>query len=682
MAGALVCLDQEKCFDRVDHGFLFKAMAAYGFGPAFIGFVRAFYNGVTSRVLVNGSFSEQIRLGRGLKQGDPPSSLLYIITAEVLANAVRKDSQIKGLRIRGREKKIGGYADDTQGYLTTDDSIRRFMALVELFGQASGSRLNRDKTEGLWLGPWQDRIGNHHGLNWKDRVKLLGVWIGRGDVAGANFSDVYGTVRSCLHKWRGRPLSVLAKARVANVFFFSSLWYRTEIWDPVGGDGGYGGLEREVGGWLFSRGRQEVGRDRLRDSYANGGAQLVDIEDKVRTQRVLWLKRLLAMPGGSFPRALADELIGPQMGGYFGLGSLKGLEGGLKVRAVGFYGKAMKAWSKLGLTYRPGNAPVEGYNLLYNKLITKPGGQTLTARDLPKNSPVVTVADLREAARPAANGVRRARGERRGIFRCLTLVPRDVAGADPPDFVLVGASNGDLKLSTASFSEVYAQFRSLKPIERHYETKWETALGTPLGGQWTDIWNSLHNSGASLKARSAVWRQIGLNFWTCYMDHAYIARGDGVCEMCGVFARQRWHVVIECQVVRDLWDRLSATLVRLDSRGVTAQEMALGLAGQGDRIRLRNRLGYTLRSAVLGMRWIGWRDVGRATDAIWAAFLVQLKRELVGDYWVGRLGGGGGANFARVSLVGGVLGVLGGDGGVEWGPLLDRVRVGYWELYR
>ena len=123
-------------------------------------------------------------------------------------------------------------------------------------------------------------------------------------------------------------------------------------------------------------------------------------------------------------------------------------------------------------------------------------------------------------------------------------------------------------------------------------------------------------------------------------------------------------------------------MVRLDNRGVTVREMALGLIGQGDRIRLRNRLGYTLRSAVLGMRWIGWRDVGRAVDAIWAAFLVQLKRELVGDYWVGRLGGGGGANFARVSLVGGVLGVLGGDGGVGWGALLDRVRVGYWELYR
>ena len=89
-----------------------------------------------------------------------------------------------------------------------------------------------------------------------------------------------------------------------------------------GGVAGYGELEKEVGSWLFW-GRQEVGRDRLRDPYSKGGAQLVDIGDKVRSQRVLWLKRLLSMPEGAFPRVLADELIGPQRGGYFGVSSPK-----------------------------------------------------------------------------------------------------------------------------------------------------------------------------------------------------------------------------------------------------------------------------------------------------------------------------------------------------------------------
>ena len=97
-------------------------------------------------------------------------------------------------------------------------------------------------------------------------------------------------------------MSVLAKARVAYVFSFSSLWFRTEVWNLVKGDRSYDVVDREVGGWLFSRGRQEAGKDRLWDLYANGGDQLVDKEDKVRTQRVLWLKRLLSMPEGSFPR--------------------------------------------------------------------------------------------------------------------------------------------------------------------------------------------------------------------------------------------------------------------------------------------------------------------------------------------------------------------------------------------
>ena len=316
--------------------------------------------------------------------------------------------------------------------------------------------------------------------------------------------------------------------------------------------------------------------------------------------------------------------------------------------------------------------------LRYNPLITMPGGQVLTGAKL-SGWNVTTVADLRQVG---ANGLRRVPANRRQMFRrMLALIPGEVEGVDEPDFVLVGPGNQDLKLSMASFSEVYAQFRRLAKVVRHYEAKWENALNTALGGQWQMIWETLHGSGASLAARSAVWRQIGLNFWTCYMDHAYIRRGDGCCEMCGVFARQRWHTVIECQVVRNLWDRLSATLVRLDNRGVTDREMALGLIGQGEQVRLRNRLGYTLRSAVLGMRWVGWREVGRATDAIWAAFLVQLKREVVGEYWGARLGGAV-VGFARTTLVGGVLGRMEEGGAVEWGPLLVGVRVGYWELYR
>ena len=286
VCGAIVSLDQEKCFDRVDHGFMFKVLAKYGFGPAFIGLVKSFYAGATSKVLVNGIFSEEIQLGRGVRQGDPPSSLLYVLTAEVLASVIRNDQRIVGITVNGVEKKIGGYADDTQGFLSTDASVQRFLTLVRGFGAASGSKLNTDKSEGLWLGPWRARTGLIHGLNWKDKIRILGVWLGRGDLVGANLQTPYEIVRARLRAWGGRPLSTLSKVRVANIFFFSSLWYRTEVIDPVeasrGNIPGYGEVEKEVGNWLFRGRRHEVSRDRLRDSYANGGAQLVDVADKVR----------------------------------------------------------------------------------------------------------------------------------------------------------------------------------------------------------------------------------------------------------------------------------------------------------------------------------------------------------------------------------------------------------------
>ncbi|MEL6805091.1 MAG: reverse transcriptase family protein, partial [Bacteroidota bacterium] len=40
--GALLFLDQEKCFDRVEHGFIFRVMAKMGYGEDFIKWVRIF----------------------------------------------------------------------------------------------------------------------------------------------------------------------------------------------------------------------------------------------------------------------------------------------------------------------------------------------------------------------------------------------------------------------------------------------------------------------------------------------------------------------------------------------------------------------------------------------------------------------------------------------------------------
>ena len=70
------------------------------------------------------------------------------------------------------------FADDSTGILTTDKSIKKFLYLINLFGKlAAGSKLNKNKTKGLWLGAWKDRKDNF-GIDFVECIKIVGFKIG------------------------------------------------------------------------------------------------------------------------------------------------------------------------------------------------------------------------------------------------------------------------------------------------------------------------------------------------------------------------------------------------------------------------------------------------------------------------------------------------------------------------
>ena len=82
---AIISLDQEKAFDRMDWRFMRATLSEMGFGSSFIRWVDLFYTGVQSAVIVNGYLSGFFSLSRGVRQGCPLSPLLYVLVSEVLA---------------------------------------------------------------------------------------------------------------------------------------------------------------------------------------------------------------------------------------------------------------------------------------------------------------------------------------------------------------------------------------------------------------------------------------------------------------------------------------------------------------------------------------------------------------------------------------------------------------------
>ncbi|CAM2113136.1 unnamed protein product [Caretta caretta] len=92
---ALMSLDQEKAFDRVDHGYLLSTLQAFGFGPQFVGFLRVLYASAECLVKLNWTVTEPVSFREECCKGAPspqevdrdPSDLARVEACQAIYSA-------------------------------------------------------------------------------------------------------------------------------------------------------------------------------------------------------------------------------------------------------------------------------------------------------------------------------------------------------------------------------------------------------------------------------------------------------------------------------------------------------------------------------------------------------------------------------------------------------------------
>ena len=285
--GILVSLDQEKAFDRVNRDFLMDLLKRFGFGLDFCRWISTFYAGAHMQIILNGWLTRPIFLRRGVRQGDSLSPLLYILCVEVLACQIRRSGDIVGFLLpgsNGKHFKVRQYADDTTSFVKNLFSLVSLFDLISIYEKGSGAKLNRSKTEAMWLGAWQTRTDQPLGLTWVRKMKILGVFFGTTPVDQDNWQPRINKLEKSLNMWKSRSLSFLGKSLVINVLGMSKFFYLAKVLVPPSWV--LSRVNQLVWPFLWGSKIETVSRNTCFLPHASGGLNVSSLELKCTALRV------------------------------------------------------------------------------------------------------------------------------------------------------------------------------------------------------------------------------------------------------------------------------------------------------------------------------------------------------------------------------------------------------------
>lgn len=141
-----------KSYDRVDWGFLNEMLLKLGFNQRMVSLFMAYVTSAKYNIRHAGREFGCIVSGRGIRQGDPLSSYLFLICMEGFTSLIKEFERrnlIQGVQIARGTPRLSHmfFADDSYIYCKVNgDASSQVINMLYTFEKASGQKINMEKS--------------------------------------------------------------------------------------------------------------------------------------------------------------------------------------------------------------------------------------------------------------------------------------------------------------------------------------------------------------------------------------------------------------------------------------------------------------------------------------------------------------------------------------------------------
>lgn len=306
--GMLVSLDFAKAFDTVEKEMIISALEKFNFGDNFINMIKTLITDTESCIKNGGWLSSWFKTERGVKQGCCVSPLLFVLVVELMAIKIRNNPCIKGILFDPLSSgaapfKILQYADDTTLLLSDKNELFAALNDIDLFSSFSGLRLNRLKSQGMWIGDSKtnnDSPGDISWVKYGETIKILGIYfcatIEASDLP-QNWDNKIDRIRQLIGKWQRRNLSLYGKILICKTFLLSQITYSIQALVPS--EKTLNTLELLLFKFIWQKKHsnkkafEKVKRKTICQPVENGGLSMISVKTQSKLFQLKWIKQIL-----------------------------------------------------------------------------------------------------------------------------------------------------------------------------------------------------------------------------------------------------------------------------------------------------------------------------------------------------------------------------------------------------